>query len=150
MWTFFIKVFSKTTRFRIMKSLTILFFFNLCRCFVIGEDLHRVRYHRQIIFFDFFILVNSFFERRRCNECVLCERSYSYSNGLVVLKLCRCFALSSDRQHFSNTDLSDLSIMGTCNILVYQMRHKSHVICPIGWFNIVINLRHHLSLKPLL
>ena len=33
-------------------------------------------------------------------------------------------ALSSTRSIFSNTDLSDLSIVGTCDIFVYQMRHK--------------------------
>ena len=33
-------------------------------------------------------------------------------------------AIISYREHFSNTDLSDLSIVGTCGILVYQMRHE--------------------------
>ena len=33
-------------------------------------------------------------------------------------------SLSSDREHFSNTDLSDLRIVGTCGIRVYRMRHQ--------------------------
>ena len=30
----------------------------------------------------------------------------------------------SNRKQFSNTALSDLSTLGTCDILVYQKRHK--------------------------
>ena len=37
-------------------------------------------------------------------------------------------ALSYDREHFSNTDPSDLRIVGTCHMLVYQMGHQ------IMWF----------------
>ena len=37
----------------------------------------------------------------------------------------------SVRKHFSNTDLSDLSIVGTCDIFVYQMRHKVILVFPI-------------------
>ena len=33
-------------------------------------------------------------------------------------------SLSHEREHFSNTDLSDLRIVGTCDILVYGMRHQ--------------------------
>ena len=34
-------------------------------------------------------------------------------------------ALSIEREHFfSNTDLSDLSIVNTCSVHVYQMRHE--------------------------
>ena len=29
-----------------------------------------------------------------------------------------------DRKHLSNTDLSDLSTVGTCDIFVYHMRHR--------------------------
>ena len=32
-------------------------------------------------------------------------------------------ALSYYREHFTNTDLSDLRIVGTCDILVYRMCH---------------------------
>ena len=46
-----------------------------------------------------------------------------------------------------HTGLSDLSIVGTCDILVYQMGHKV-VICLIGRFNLVIDLHRHMSLKP--
>ena len=39
-----------------------------------------------------------------------------------------CWRFSSDividRKHFFTTDLSDLSIVGTCDIFVYQMRHR--------------------------
>ena len=45
-------------------------------------------------------------------------------------------ALSSnrepDRGYSSNTDLPDLSIVGTCDILVYQNVSESHVICQIS------------------
>ena len=35
-------------------------------------------------------------------------------------------SIVSDWKHFSNTDLSDLNIVGICDIFVdlYQMRHK--------------------------
>ena len=33
-------------------------------------------------------------------------------------------ALSSTGSILSNTDLSDLSTVGTCDIFVYQMRHR--------------------------
>ena len=50
-------------------------------------------------------------------------------------------ALSSNREpdsgHSSNNDLPDLSIMGTCDILVYQNVSGSHVICRKSWFNLV-------------
>ena len=57
--------------------------------------------------------------------------------------------LSSTGSILSNTDLSDLSTVGSCDIFVYQMRH-SHVIRPIGWFSIVYQARHHVSLKRFL
>ena len=34
------------------------------------------------------------------------------------------FTLSSTGSILSNTDLSDLSTVGTCDIFVYQMRHR--------------------------
>ena len=34
------------------------------------------------------------------------------------------YALSSTGSILSNTDLSDLSTVGTCDIFVYQMRHR--------------------------
>ena len=34
------------------------------------------------------------------------------------------FSIVIDRGHLSNTDLSDLSTVGTCDIFVYQMRHR--------------------------
>ena len=37
-------------------------------------------------------------------------------------------SLSYDREHFSNTGLYALRIVGTCDILVYQVRHQ------IMWF----------------
>ena len=33
-------------------------------------------------------------------------------------------ALSSTESILSNTDMSDLSTVGTCDIFVYQMRHR--------------------------
>ena len=62
---------------------------------------------------------------------------------------CLALPLSSTGGISSNTDLSDLSTVGTCDIFVYQMCH-SHVIRPIGWFNIVYQACHHVSLKPFL
>ena len=56
--------------------------------------------------------------------------------------------LSYDWGHFSNSDLSDLRIVGTCDIHVYRMGHQI-VIHTIGWLKLVINLCHHASLKPL-
>ena len=41
-------------------------------------------------------------------------------------------SLSSTGSILSNTDLSDLSTVGTCDIFVHQMRH-SPVICPIKY-----------------
>ena len=39
-------------------------------------------------------------------------------------RLCLFYTLSSTGSISSNTDLSDLSTVGTCDILVYQMRHR--------------------------
>ena len=36
----------------------------------------------------------------------------------------RSHTLSSTGSILSNTDLSDLSTVGTCDIFVYQMRHR--------------------------
>ena len=65
----------------------------------------------------------------------------------------------------SHIDLSDLSIEGTCEGCTCNVKHlliehwgymwhtclsnasQSHVICLNGWFNLVINLHHHVSLK---
>ena len=33
-------------------------------------------------------------------------------------------AIISDREHLSNTDLCDLTIVGSCDIHVYQMSNK--------------------------
>ena len=52
-------------------------------------------------------------------------------------------------KHFSNTNLSDLGIVGTCDIICLPNVSPNHVIHLIGWFKLVINLRHHTSLKPL-
>ena len=38
----------------------------------------------------------------------------------VTINLC----VVSTGKHFLNTNLSDLSILGTCDIFVYQMRHQ--------------------------
>ena len=40
----------------------------------------------------------------------------------------------------SNTDLSDMSIAGTCDILVYQMRHK------VMGFIRLVDLRNRFAL----
>ena len=47
-------------------------------------------------------------------------------------------AIATAGKHFSNTNLSDLSIVGT-----------NHVIHLIGRFKRVINQRYQASLKPL-
>ena len=44
----------------------------------------------------------------------------------------------------SHTDPSDLSIVGTCDICVTKSCDSIRLI---GWYNAVINLRHHVSLK---
>ena len=43
---------------------------------------------------------------------------------LADLKLFDYKTLSSTGSILSNTDLSDLSTVGTCDIFVYQMRHR--------------------------
>ena len=53
---------------------------------------------------------------------------YHVIRGTAVGELFRrvyCVGLIAiDGKHLSNTDLSDFSIVGTCDIFVYQMRHK--------------------------
>ena len=48
----------------------------------------------------------------------LCFISFLYLELYVI------GALSSTGSTLSNTDLSDLSTVGTCDIFVYQMRHR--------------------------
>ena len=38
-------------------------------------------------------------------------------------EIINCLTIVSARKHFSNTNLSDLSIVGTCDIFVYRMRY---------------------------
>ena len=42
----------------------------------------------------------------------------------IVLSVGLLRSLSSTGSILSNTDLSDLSTVGTCDIFVYQMRHR--------------------------
>ena len=47
--------------------------------------------------------------------------------GLSLLKnfvAPESYLLLHDREHFSNADISNLRIVGTCDILVYRMRHQ--------------------------
>ena len=48
---------------------------------------------------------------------------YHIKSHISVHRLC-ISALSSTGSILSNTDLSDLSTVGTCDIFVYQMRHR--------------------------
>ena len=65
------------------------------------------------------------------------------------------FSSSSDSGKFSNTDLSDLSIVGTCVTVTYLFTKCVTKSCDspdwlIQFTELVINQRHHVSLKPLL
>ena len=51
-----------------------------------------------------------------------------YTATTLCLSLTHAEALSSTGSILSNTDLSDLSTVGTCDIFVYQMRHR------VMWF----------------
>ena len=42
----------------------------------------------------------------------------------IVKSTCTGLDIVSNRKHFSNTNLSDLSIVGTCDIFVYRMHHQ--------------------------
>ena len=62
---------------------------------------------------------------------VLAASSYTHMRFCVhvgtplQLMFCFCFvSLSSTGSILSNTDLSDLSTVGSCDIFVYQMRHR--------------------------
>ena len=65
------------------------------------------------------------------NMCIIAQVSY-------CVHLMQCYALNalviifSDGKHFSNTYLSDLSIVGTCSIFVKPNASSNHVIHPIG------------------
>ena len=47
-----------------------------------------------------------------------------FKGGNLFLQLIILSALSSTGSILSNTDLSDLSTVGTCDIFVYHMRHR--------------------------
>ena len=48
-------------------------------------------------------------------------------------EVARQITLFYDREHFSNTDLSDLRIVGTCNTCLPNAS-PNHVISPIGCY----------------
>ena len=48
----------------------------------------------------------------------------NHGSHVLSLHLRSVKPLSSTGSILSNTDLSDLSIVGTCDIFVYQMRHR--------------------------
>ena len=50
-----------------------------------------------------------------------------------IRQLGSLLALSSDREHVSKPDLSDLRIVGTCDTLVYKMRHE------VMWFTLLVD-----------
>ena len=57
------------------------------------------------------------------NMCIIAQVSY-------FVHLMQCYTLNalmiivSAMEHFSNTNMSNLSIVGTCGIFGYQMRHQ--------------------------
>ena len=53
-------------------------------------------------------------------------RECASANSVIiagVVSIAKCIVI--DRKHFINTDLSDLSTVGICDIFVYQVRHRA-------------------------
>ena len=70
----------------------------------------------------------------------------------VLLEKASTQLLSYNREHFSNTDLSDLRIVDTYEIFVYMYTEIVTKSCYSPYFFLflfkrVINLLHHVSLK---
>ena len=55
------------------------------------------------------------------NRHGIAEKRWLFSIGIGAETL---HLIVSAGKHFSNTNLSDLSIVGTCDIIVYRMLHQ--------------------------
>ena len=100
---------------------------------------------------------------RHCTEeilpivglCCICLHvfvmSFKRNNDVTPSQLTSfCSSIVIDRKHFIKYWPVWFEHCGYMWHICLPNASQSHVICPIGWFNIVYQARHHMSLKQFL